>query len=95
MLSDNYNSLLSNGLNFSFPNKKFELSEYICPFELLYREISDFSKDSSDKELLKSKLKELGLSFHHRLKQNVLEESLSKKELESLKNMSKNPDIVF
>ena len=95
MLSDNDKSLLSKGLNFSLPNKKVEISEYSCPFELLYREVSDFSKDSSDKELLKSKLKELSLSSHCRLKHNVLEENLSKKELKSLKNLSKNPDIVI
>ena len=85
MLSDNDKSLLSKGLNFSLPNKKVEISEYLCPFELLYREVSDFSKDSSDKELLKSKLKELDLSSHRRLKHNLLEENLSKNELESLK----------
>ena len=81
VLSDNDKSLLSKGLNFSLPNKKVEISEYLCPFELLYREVSDFSKDSSDKELLKSKLKELSLCSHCRLKYNVLEENLSKKEL--------------
>ena len=95
VLSDNDKSLLSKGLNFSLPNKKVEISEYLCPFELLYREVSDFSKDSSDKELLKSKLKELSLSSHRTLKHNALEENLSKKELESLKNLSNNPDIVI
>ena len=95
VLLDNDKSLLSKGLNVSLPNKKVEISECLCPFELLYREISDFSKDSSDKELLKSKLKELSLSSHRRLKHNALEENLSKKELESLKNLSKNPDIVI
>ena len=55
LLSDNDKSLLSKGLNFSLPNKKVEISEHLYPFELLYREVSDFSKDSSDKELLKSK----------------------------------------
>ena len=55
---------------------------------------TDFSKDGSDKELLKSKLNKLGLSSHRKLKHNLLEESLSKKELESLKNLSKNPDSI-
>ena len=77
VLSDNDKSLLSKGLNFSLPNKKVEISEYLCRFELLHREVSDFSKDSCDKELLKSNLKELGVSFHRRLKHNVLEENLS------------------
>ena len=95
MPSDNDKSLLSKSLNFSVPNKKVEISEYLSPFELLYHEVGDFSKDSSDKELLKSKLKELGLSSHCRLKHNVLEENLSKKELESLKNLSKNSDIII
>ena len=95
VLSDNDKSLLSKGLNFSLPNKKVEISEYFCPFELLYREVSDFSKDSCEKELLKNKLKQLSLSSHRRLKHNALEENLSKKELKSLKNLSKNPDIVI
>ena len=85
VLSDNGKSLLSKSLNFSVPNKNVEISEYLCPFELLYPEVSDFSKDSSDKELLKCKLKELSLSSHRRLKHNILEENLSMKELESLK----------
>ena len=95
MLSDNEKLLLSKGLNFSLPNKKVDNLEYLCPFELLYREVSDFSKDSSDKELLKSKLKEMSLSSHRRLKHNVLQENLSKKELQSLKNVTKNPDILI
>ena len=95
VLSDNEKSLLSKGLNFSLPNKKVEISEYLCPFELFYRQVNDFSQDSSDKELLKSKLTKLCLSSHRRLKHNVLEENLSKKELESLKNLSKNPDIII
>ena len=95
VLSDNDKSLLSKCLNFSLPNENVEISEYLYPFELLCREVSDSSKDSSDKELLKSKLKELGLSSHRRLKHNVFEKNLSKNELESLKNLSKSPDIVI
>ena len=85
VLSGNDKSLLSEGLNFSLPNKEVEISEYFCPFELLFREVSDFSKDSSEKELLKNKLKQLSLSSHRRLKHNPLGENLSKKELQSLK----------
>ena len=73
VLSDNDKSLLSKDLNFSFPNKKVEILEYVCPVELLYREDSDFSKKRSNKELLKSKLKELGLCSHHRLKHSIPE----------------------
>ena len=68
---------------------------YLCPYELLYREVSDFSKESSDKELFKVKLKKVGISSHCRLKHKTIEESLSKKELESLRNLSRNPDIIF
>ena len=95
VLSINDKSLPSKGHNFSLPNKKVKFSEYICTSELLYRKVRDFSKDSSDKEILKSKLKELGLSSNRRLKYNVLGEKLSKKEFESLKNRSKYPDIVI
>ena len=37
----------------------------------------------------------MSLSSHRRLKHNALDENLSKKKLESLKNLSKNPDIVI
>ena len=68
---------------------------YLCPCELLYREVSDFSNESSDKERFKVKLKKLGISSHCRLKHNTIEEILSKKELESLRNLSRNLDIIF
>ena len=64
MISDNDKSLLSKGLNFSLPDKKIDILEYLCPFELVYGEVSDFSKESSDKEPLKNKLKEMGLYSH-------------------------------
>ena len=67
----------------------------LCPFELLFREVSDFIKDSSDKELLKSKLKELSQSSQRRLKPNVLEENLSQKQLESSKSLTKSPDMII
>ena len=40
-------------------------------------------------------MKELSLSSHRRLKHDVLEENLSKKELQSLKIVTKNPDILI
>lgn len=68
---------------FHFP--KVEISAYICLLKLLHCEVSDsdFSKESIDKELLKSRLKEMGLFSHCRLKFSALEENLSKNELES------------
>ena len=78
VLSGDVKSLLSKGLNFALPSKKVEISEYLCLYELLCCEVSNFSKESIDKELLKSTLKEPGLSSHCRLKHNALEESFSK-----------------
>ena len=46
-------------------------------------------------KLLKNKLKEWSQSSHRRLEDNLLEENLIKKEMESLKNLSKNPDMVI
>ena len=80
-------------LVFSLPNNEVEISEYLCPFELLYREVMILAKISVIKNF--TNLKKLDLSFHPRLKYNVLEENLSKKELKSLKNLSKNPDIII
>ena len=52
------------------------------------------AKKAVIKELLKSKLKELNLSSYLKLKHSVLEENLRKLEKESLKNLSKNHDII-
>ena len=80
-------------LIFHFLTRRLNFRNAFVLLSLLYREVSDFSKDRSDKELLKSKLKEFDLSSHRRLKHNVLEENLSKKELEFLNNLSKNLDL--
>ena len=95
VLSDKDKSSLPEGLNFFLPSKKIEIQEQLCLFELLYCDVSDFSKRRSDKELSKSKLKELNLSSHRRLKHSIPEENLTKKKLEPLKNLSKNPDIII
>ena len=95
VLSDKDKSSLPEGLNFFLPSKKIEILEQLCLFELLYCDVSDFSKRRSDKELSKSKLKELNLSSHRRLKHSIPEENLTKKKLEPLKNLSKNPDIII
>ena len=87
--------LLSKGPIFFPPSENVEISEYRCTFELLYCEVSDFSEESSDKKLLKSNLKVLGLSSHRRLKHSVLEENLNEKELEYLKNLTKNLDSII
>ena len=81
--------------NFTWELKRIFERVILCPFELLYREVSDFIKDSSDKELLKSKLKELSQSSQRRLKHNVLEENLSQKQLESSKSLTKSPDMII
>ena len=49
----------------------------------------------SGKKTVQNKLKELSLSSSHRLKQSTLEENLSKNELESLKHLSRIPDIII
>ena len=43
MLSNNDKSLFSKGLNFSFPSTMVEILQYLCPFDLLYREVIHFS----------------------------------------------------
>ena len=61
-LSEVEKSLLCKGLNFAIPLKKLKFENYLLPFELLFRNISDENQRNKSILHLKSKIKDVGLS---------------------------------
>ena len=63
-LSDREKSLLSKGLNFALAPASLEYSDYLVDFELFFRDTFSLEISHLDRELLKSRLKNLAfLSF--------------------------------
>ena len=71
----------------------------VDPEKVIFNFLSDVFSDNGNSLLSKglnfSILPTMDLPFHRRLKHSVLEENLRKKELESLRNLSKHPDIII
>ena len=61
-LSKSEKSLLCKGLNFAIPPDKLEYSDYLLPFELLYRDIKDLDLPNGKTNFLKAKIKDCALS---------------------------------
>ena len=55
-LSDHEKIVWSKGSNFAIPPKTFEYSEFLVPFEILFRDINRLEVSNLHKECVKSKL---------------------------------------
>ena len=51
-------SLLYKGLNFAVPPDKLKYSNFLLPFELLYRDIQSLDVTDQKKQLLKARIKD-------------------------------------
>ena len=60
-LSKSEKSLICKGLNFAIPPDKLEYSDYLLPFELLYRGIKDLDLPNEKTNFLKAKIKDCAL----------------------------------
>ena len=60
-------SLLCIGLNFAVPLDKLEYSDYLLPFELLYRDIKDLYLLNEKANFLNAKIKDCALSSLNRI----------------------------
>ena len=57
-LSDHEKLILSKGLSFAVPPKAIEYSEFLVPFEMLFRDINSLEVSNLDKECVKSRLRD-------------------------------------
>ena len=80
-LSKGEKSLLCNGLNFPIPLDQLEYSDYLLPFELLYRGIKDLDLPNEKIHFLKSKIKDCAISSFKLYNEKGTVSSLNKDEI--------------
>ena len=93
-LSEGEKSLLCKGLNFAVPPDKLEYSDFLLPFEFLYRDIKDLDLPNEKTNILKAKITDCGLSSFKLYNKKGIVSSLNKDEVFALKSLSKNDVII-
>ena len=88
-------SLLCKGLNFAIPPDKLEYSDYLLPFELLYRDIKGLDLPNKKTNFLKAKIKDCALSSFKLCNEKGAVSILNKDEIVALKTLSKNKDLII
>ena len=95
-LSDAEKSVLYKGLNFSVKPKSIEYSEFLLPFELLFRDVKQENLHSEDLSLIKARLLDTALpSYESFSRDQSPSENLTESEFKALKHLSKNKNIVI
>ena len=94
-LTDSDKSLLCKGLDFALIPKRLEYSNYLVDFELFYRDVVNFATSYLDHELIKCKIKDIALTSFKSFKRISQENNLSSEELQSLKKLNENKEIVI
>ena len=79
----------------AIPPDKLEYSDYLLPFELLYRDIKDLDLPNEKTNFLKAKIKDSSLSSFKLYNENGVVSSLNKYEINALKTLSKNKDLII
>ena len=94
-LSKSEKKLFCTGLNFAIPPDKLEYSDYLLPFELLYRDIKDLDLPNEKTNFFKAKIKDCALSSFKLYNEKGVVSSLNKDEIFALKTLSKNNDLII
>ena len=92
VLNTTEKSLLSKGLNFVIPPMNINYTDYMIPFELLYRDVDSLEVSNLDKEFIKSRLRDSAFSSYKDTSKTF--ENLPKTEFDALKILLKNKDII-
>ena len=88
-LNDHEKSVLYKGLNFAIPPKAIEYSEFLLPFEMLFREITSFDIANFNKECVKSRLRDSAYSSFKQVSK-ISNKHLSIEEAKALNNLLKS-----
>ena len=94
-LSKSEKSLLCKVLSFAIPPDKLEYSDYLLPFELLYRDIKDLDLPNEKTNFLKANIKDCALSSFKLYNEKGAVSSLIEDEVFALKTLSKNQDLII
>ena len=95
-LTDDEKNVLCKGLNFSVKPGLIEYSEFLLPFELLFRDIKREDICNEDMSVIKARLLDTALtSYQNFSRDREPPENLTFSEFKALKRLSKNKDIVI
>ena len=93
-MSDIEKTVLAKGLNFALPPKKLNYTDYLTPYELLFRDIKELSVDDNILERVKIDMKKICFSSFENFKFKD-ELNVTPDELKALKDLSSPKDIVI
>ena len=95
-LTDEEKNVLCKGLNFSVKPGWIEYSEFLLPFELLFRNIKREDLCNKDMSLIKARLLDTALTSYQNFSSDKdPPENLTPSEFKALKSLSKNKNIVI
>ena len=95
-LTDDGKNVLCKGLNFSVKPGLIEYSEFLLPFELLFRDIKREGLCNKDMSVIKARLLDTALtSYQNFSRGQEPPENLTSSEFKALKHLLKNKDIVI
>ena len=95
-LTDDEKNVLCKGLNFSVKPGLIEYSEFLLPFELLFRDIKREDLCNEDMSAIKARLLDTALtSYQNFSSDQEPPENLTSFEFKALKCLSKNKDMVI
>ena len=95
-LTDEEKNVLCKGLNFSVKPGWIEYSEFLLPFELLFRDIKREDLCNKDMSLIKARLLDTALTSYQNFSSDKNPpENLTPSEFKALKRLSKNQNIVI
>ena len=95
-LTDDEKNVLCKGLNISVQPGLIEYSEFLLPFELLFRDIKREDLCNEDMSVIKARLLDTALiSYQNFSRDREPPGNLTSSEFKALKRLSKNKDIVI
>ena len=95
-LRDVEKCVLCKGLNFSVKPKSIEYSEFLLPFELLFRDVKQENLHSENLSLIKARLLDTALSSYESFSRDQSpSENVTASEFKTLRHLSENKNIVI
>ena len=95
MLTKQEEYLLSKGLRFAIPPTEIEYTDFMLPFELLYRDIKSEEVPNENLKILENKLLDTATSSYAKIESYKIRPNFSSDEAKALKNLTKRKGIII
>ena len=97
-LSEQLKSVLARGLRYAIPPNKLNLAQFLLPFEKLLRSLHSHNTSSNCRQgvnYVKTYIKNVAFSTYYSFNPSKVQQNLSSDDLESLKCLAKNKDVII